>query len=97
MAEKEALVGAGKPTVQDVVDALDGRDVWQADLLPDLQKLTGLKDRAMYTLIKKAIDAGVVRVVREGQNNARLLRASGKLQPRKKVADAGPEGLDEDA
>ena len=97
MAEKEALVGAGKPTVQDVVDALDGRDVWQADLLPDLQKLTGLKDRAMYTLIKKAVDAGVVRVVREGQNNARLLRASGKLQPRKKVADAGPEGLDEDA
>ena len=90
--EVEAEVGCGKPTVQDVVDALAGRDVWQADLLPELAKLTGLKDRAMYALIKKAINAGVVRIVREGHNNARLLRSTGKLQPRNSVADAGETG-----
>ena len=95
-SEVEAELGMGGPSVQDVVDAIGERECWQIDLVSDVTKATGLKDRAARLLIQKAIKQGAVRIVRTGPNNAMLLRSSGKLKPRNSVADAGEEVLHED-
>lgn len=89
LAEVEAEIGQGKPSVQDVVDVLADKELWQTDVVAKIEDLTGLKERAARGLIKKAIAAGAVRVVRTGPKNSQLLRASGKLQPRSSVGDSG--------
>jgi hypothetical protein len=90
-ADIEAIVGRGKPSVQDVVDALAGKELWQTALVTKIEIATGLKQRAAYNLVQKAITAGAVEEVRKGPKNAVLLRSTATLSPRPSVADAGDE------
>lgn len=90
-AEVEAEMGSDKPTIQDVVDIIGDEEIWQADLSKQVQKETGLKKTAAYDLVKDAVKAGVLRVIRSGERGAKLLRRTDKLQPRRMVSDAGDE------
>lgn len=94
-AEVEAMTGGGKPTIQDVVDALAGGPLWKKDVVRAVKDATGFKDRSAYALIDKAIEADAVRIVRRGERGALLLRATGKLKPRAPVSDTGEESPDE--
>lgn len=96
-AEVQVMTGGGKPTIQDVVDALAAGPLWRKDLAAAVMEATGLKSAASYALIDKAIAATAVRIVQRGDRGATLLRTTGKLKPRTPVADAGEEHHDENA
>jgi hypothetical protein len=89
------LMGDGRPTVRDVVDAFRGREVWKKDLAQELEGSTGLKAKAVYNLIAAAIKAGAVRIVRTGPRGSQLLRSTDKIQPRPSVADQPEENHDD--
>jgi len=94
--EVEDIVGGGRPTVRDVVDAFRGeQEAWKKDLAAEVVAATGLKQRAAYKLITDSIKAGAVRIVRTGKDNAQLLRLTGKIQPRPPVADTPEEPHDD--
>ena len=90
-AEVEAMTGGGKPTIQDVVDALAGEPRWKKEIAESVRDATGLKSAAAYALIDKAIAADAVRIVRRGDRGALLLRSTGKLKPRTTVSDTTEE------
>jgi hypothetical protein len=97
MAEVEAMSGGGKPTIQDVVDALGKGPLWRKDVAQAVMDATGLRSAAAYALIDKAIDADAVRIAQRGERGATLLRSSGRLNPRTPVADTGEEDNGKDA
>jgi hypothetical protein len=90
-AEVEAETGSGKPTIQDVVDALGDEQMLKKDLTAKLEDQTGLKKTFIYELIAKAISAGAARIVLTGPRGSQTLRRTDKLKPRQSVADAGEE------
>lgn len=97
-AEVEAVMGAGgKPTIQDVVDALAKGPLWRKELAKAVMKATAIGSTAAYELIDKAFQDGVIRVVRKGEKGAALFRSTGKLQPRAEVNHTEEEDNEKDA
>lgn len=90
-AEMIDLHGDGRPTIRDVVDALEGGQAWQKDLVAAMIEKTDLKRAKVYELIAEAVRNDAVRIVQTGPKGAQLLRATGKIPPRPAMPAPSPE------
>lgn len=89
-AESLAILGRSKPTPQDVVDILQGKEMWLNDLVTKIKENTGLKDRAARDLVEAARISKCLTIEKnKGPNNAALVTPTKKLKPRPPIHDSG--------